>query len=188
MKTRNPADLLVAAALALACAGPLQAQEDAALVKRGNYLVDTLGCHDCHTPFVMTEHGPSRDMARALSGHPETLEMPPAPTLPQGPWQAVASGTFTAWNGPWGTSFTANLTPDPETGLGKWSFENFRDTIRTGRHLGRGRQVLPPMPIPAYRNLTDDDLRAVFAYLQSVPAVKNRVPEPRPPSQPAPAH
>jgi mono/diheme cytochrome c family protein len=181
MKTRKPADLLVAVALALAGAEPLHA-EDATLVQRGKYLVDTIGCHDCHTPFVMTEQGPSRDMARALSGHPESLELPAAPALPEGPWKAVASGTFTAWSGPWGTSFTANLTPDPDTGLGKWTYENFRDTLRTGRHLGRGRMVLPPMPIPAYRNLTDEDLRALFAYLQSVPAVKNRVPEPRPPA------
>jgi len=57
----------------------------------------------------------------------------------------------------------------------------FTDTIRTGRHLGRGREILPPMPIPVYRNFTDEDLAAIFAYLQTVPAVKNKVPAPRPP-------
>jgi hypothetical protein len=90
----------------------------------------------------------------------------------------VAAATNTAWSGPWGISFTANLTPDAETGLGKWTQQNFTQTIRTGRHMGRGRPVLPPMPIPMYRNFTDGDLEAIFAYLQSIPAVKNRVPEP----------
>jgi hypothetical protein len=93
-----------------------------------------------------------------------------------------ASATNTAWSGPWGVSFTANLTPDPETGLGKWTLKNFKDTIRTGRHMGRGREILPPMPIPMYKNFNDADLEAIFAYLQSIPPLKNRVPEPLPPS------
>jgi hypothetical protein len=92
------------------------------------------------------------------------------------------AGTNTAWSGPWGVSFTANLTPDPETGLGQWTFRNFKDTIRTGRHMGRGRPILPPMPIPMYKHMTDDDLAAVFAYLQSIPPVRNKVPSPRPPA------
>jgi hypothetical protein len=79
-------------------------------------------------------------------------------------------------------SFTANLTPDKETGLGKWTVRTFTDTIRTGRHLGRGREILPPMPIPVYKNFTDEDLAAIFAYLQTIPAVNNRVPAPRPPA------
>jgi hypothetical protein len=90
---------------------------------------------------------------------------------------------MTAWSGPWGTSFTANLTPDEETGLGAWTFEQFRDAIRTGRHQGRGRPILPPMPWFAIKNLTDEDLRSVFAYLQSIPAIRNRVPEPIPPAE-----
>jgi hypothetical protein len=107
--------------------------------------------------------------------------MPPLPTRPEAPWETVASTTFTAWSGPWGVSFTANLTPDPETGLGRWTLQNFKDTIRTGRHLGRGRPILPPMPIPMYKHFSDQDLEAIFAYLQSIPPVKNRVPEPLPP-------
>jgi mono/diheme cytochrome c family protein len=150
--------------------------------ERGKYLVDTSGCHDCHTPFKMTERGPAPDLDRALSGHPEQLVMPPAPQLPPGPWLVTIAATNTAFAGPWGVSFTANLTPDPETGLGKWTARTFIDTIRTGRHLGRGREILPPMPIPVYRNFTDQDLAAVFAYLQSIPAVKNKVPAPRAPA------
>ena len=81
----------------------------------------------------------------------------------------TSAATNTAWSGPWGVSFTANLTPDPETGLGKWTQRNFIETIRTGRHMGRGREILPPMPIPVYRNFTDEDLEAIYAYLQHDP-------------------
>jgi hypothetical protein len=80
-------------------------------------------------------------------------------------------------------SFTANLTPDKETGLGTWTEENFIQTIRTGRHLGRGRPILPPMPAPVYANFTDEDLGSIFAYLQSLPPRKNQVPTPWPPAQ-----
>jgi hypothetical protein len=116
-----------------------------------------------------------------LSGHPQDLEMPPAPMLPPGPWGVAVAATSTAWSGPWGVSFTANLTPDDETGLGRWTLRNFVDTIRSGRHMGRGRLILPPMPIAMYKHFTDEDLAAVFAYLQSIPAIANRVPEPRAP-------
>lgn len=92
----------------------------------------------------------------------------------------MASATNTAWSGPWGTSFTANLTPDPDTGLGRWTVQDFVQTLRTGRHLGRGRPVLPPMPA-AYAQMRDADLQAMFAYLQSLPPVRNRVPVPLPP-------
>jgi mono/diheme cytochrome c family protein len=156
--------------------------EAADLVARGEYLVTTSGCNDCHTPLTEGPNGPEPDWTRRLSGHPQDLEMPPPPVLPPGPWGVVASGTSTAWSGPWGVSFTANLTPDPETGLGRWTLRNFVDTIRTGRHMGRGRAILPPMPIPMYKHFTDEDLAAVFAYLQSIPAIVNRVPEPRSPA------
>lgn len=153
---------------------------------RGKYLVTTSGCHDCHTPVKDGPNGPEPDMSRMLSGHPESLSMPEAPTLPDGPWQITVAATSTAWSGPWGVSFTANLTPDEETGLGRWTVRNFKDTIRSGRHLGRGRPILPPMPIPMYKHMTDEDLEAIFAYLQSIPPVRNRVPEPRAPGAPTP--
>jgi len=119
-------------------------------------------------------------MTRALSGHPESFVLPPAPPA-SGPWIVSVAATNTAYSGPWGTSFTANLTPDKETGLGAWSEQNFVRTIRTGRHMGQGRPVLPPMPVPVYQNFSDDELKAIFAYLGSIPAIKNRVPTPRPP-------
>jgi hypothetical protein len=56
--------------------------------------------------------------------------------------------------------------------------------MRTGRHMGRGRPILPPMPWEMVGKLTDQDLRAVFAYLKTLPAVKNRVPQPLPPAAP----
>lgn len=154
----------------------------AARVARGEYIVSTSGCIDCHTPVKMGPNGPEPDRDRHLSGHPAQLVMPPAPVLPEGPWIATVGATMTAWSGPWGTSFTANLTPDPETGLGRWTEKEFVDTIRTGRHLGRGREVLPPMPWQVYRDLTDEDLASVFAYLRTIPAIQNRVPEPIPPA------
>jgi len=171
--------LVVAASFARGAEPPASAGEQLA---RGTYLATVAGCNDCHTPMKMTPEGPKPDMDRMLSGHPETLVMTAAPTLPPGPWLMTAAVTNTAFAGPWGVSFTANLTPDRETGLGKWTVRNFSETIRTGRHLGRGREILPPMPIPMYKNFTDADLAAIFTYLQSIPAVKNRVPDPRPPA------
>lgn len=174
------------AAAALATAGPALAAESTAasatpadgLVQRGAYLVIVGACADCHTPMVMGPTGPAPDPANALAGHPQTLEMPPAPDLGHGPWVWAGSGTNTAFAGPWGVSFAANLTPDPETGLGTWTPEMFIAAMRTARHQGRGRPILPPMPVQNYAHITDDDLRAIFAYLHSLPARSNRVPQP----------
>ncbi len=172
----------VALASVMASAGTAQQSKEP---QRGEYLVTGTGCGDCHTPLKMGPSGPEPDQARLLSGHPEALVMPPAPKLPAGPWMGTFSATLTAWAGPWGVSFAMNLTPDPETGLGKWTAQTFIDTIRSGRVMGRGRQVLPPMPYPAMRNLTDDDLKAMFAYLQSIPRLSNHVPDPIAPQEAA---
>lgn len=161
--------------LALLAAATAQAGDR---IERGRYLVATSGCTDCHTPMKMGANGPEPDLTRSLSGHPESLVISAPAALPAGPWLAVIVVTGTAFSGPWGVSFGANLTPDPETGLGRWSENDFLQTMRTGRHLGRGRPVLPPMPIPVYRQMTDDDLKAMFAYLQSLPPIRNQVPAP----------
>lgn len=163
---------------AAAYGGDDTASADSDKLERGKYLVTVAVCNDCHTPFRMGPNGPEPDTSRMLSGHPETLDLPPAPAPPEGPWNQSVAETNTAWAGPWGVSYTANLTPDTETGLGKWTLRTFVDTIRTGRHQGRGREILPPMPYPMYRHFTDADLAAIFAYLQSIPPVRNRVPEP----------
>jgi mono/diheme cytochrome c family protein len=153
-------------------------------VARGKYLVGFGSCHDCHTPFVMGPKGPGPDMTRALSGHPAAAGIPAPPAL-KGPWAWAGTDTNTAFAGPWGLSFTANLTPDKETGLGNWTEEMFIAALRTGRHEGRGRPIVPPMPWRFVGSLNDDDLKAVFAYLQSLPAIRNRVPSPiDPPEEP----
>jgi mono/diheme cytochrome c family protein len=180
--------LVAALALAAAAAGisistsSAGAPSDEALAARGKYLVTAFGCADCHTPWKMGAEGPEPDQARFMSGHPAELVMPPAPKLPPGPWLGSFGATNTAWAGPWGVSFTANLTSDPETGLGKWTEDNFVQAIRTGRHMGKGRPILPPMPAPALANLDDADLRSVFAYLHTVKPIRNRVPEPGAPA------
>jgi cytochrome c553 len=146
-------------------------------VARGAHLVRTMGCNDCHTPWKIGPRGPEPDMSRALTGHPADLVMPAPPAVPQ-PWGWVAAATNTAFAGPWGVSFTANLTPDPETGLGRWTESMFMQTMRTGRHEGKGRPLLPPMPFQIIAALDDEDIRSLFAYLQSLPPVRNRVPQP----------
>jgi mono/diheme cytochrome c family protein len=155
-------------------------------VERGRYLVEFGGCHDCHTPKNFTDAGPAFDSTRLLSGHRADVTLPPVPPGVLGPdrWGAVASPEFTAWAGPWGVSYAANLTPD-ETGLGAWNADQFVQTMRTGKHMGTGRAILPPMPWQQVGRLTDDDLRAVFAYLQSIPPVSNAVPLPVPPARTA---
>ena len=151
-------------------------------VARGKYLVTFGLCHDCHTPHKLGPNGPEPDMTRALSGHPDTLVLPPPPALTM-PWVWGGAATNTAFVGPWGVSFTANLTPDPETGLGTWTEEMFMRALRTGRHEGKGRPILPPMPFKFVSSLTDEDLKAVFAYLQSLTPVRNKVPTPIDPAE-----
>jgi hypothetical protein len=181
MKRRLPKTPIAAlcTTLPLLLAGAPSVLADTPL-ERGRYLVTVAGCNDCHTPFKMGPQGPEPDMSRMLSGHPEKMPLPPAPA-PQGPWIVSVAATNTAWSGPWGVSFTANLTPDRETGLGKWTLRNFTEAIRTGRHMGRGREILPPMPIAMYKHFTDADLQAIYTYLQSIPAIRNQVPDPLPP-------
>ena len=152
------------------------------LVARGEYLVKIIGCNDCHTPWIMTEHGPGPGMTRMLSGHPKDLVVTEQAPLPaDGPWGLVGSASMTAWSGPWGISYAANLTPDPNTGTGIWTEDMFLRAIRTGKHWGQSRPIMPPMPWEVYRNMTDEDLKAIWAYLRTIPPIENRVPDYRPP-------
>ncbi len=189
MKTRQLITVFTIIALSLAVAATItganrsNARKEAAVqaaaterIKRGEYLVTIGGCNDCHTPWKMGPNGPEPDMSRKLSGHPENMPMPPAPPA-KGPWVVSAAGTNTAWAGPWGVSFTRNLTPDPLTGIGIWDEAMFIRTIRSGRHWGTSRPILPPMPWFNYAKMTDEDLKAVYAYLRTIPPVKNQVPD-----------
>lgn len=164
---------------------------EASKIARGKYLVQILACTDCHTPKKMGLNGPEDDPTRFLAGHPEGAKVNPLPGLANTPWLAATTGDFTAWTGPWGVSYAMNLTPDENTGIGSWSEATFIGSIRNGKHMGVSRPVLPPMPWPAYRNLTDADLSAVYAYLRTIPRIQNRVPDPEPPpaapAAPAPA-
>jgi cytochrome c553 len=147
-------------------------------VERGKYLVSAIGgCDDCHTPKKMGPAGPEPDMTRRLSGHPESAKLSKPPAMTQG-WMAATSGDLSAWAGPWGVSYAANLTPDQNTGLGIWTEEMFIRALREGKHMGQSRPILPPMPWQTFRNLSDEDLKAIFAFLRSLPAVTNHVPDP----------
>jgi hypothetical protein len=189
MRQRNrTCNVLVAVALLIAApaviAQTASAGKDQA--KRGLYLSNIGGCNDCHSPKLMTPQGPQPDPARILSGHPANAQLPPVPTGMFGPgqWAALTNDEFTAWAGPWGISFAANLTPEVATGLGGWTAAQFIATMRTSKHLGAGRPILPPMPTYALAALTDSDLKAVFAYLKSLKPIKNQVPVPVPPKGP----
>lgn len=144
--------------------------------ERGRYLVTIAGCNDCHTPFRMVTNGPEPDMSRMLAGHPQDLAMPPAPKA-KGPWLWAGAATNTAFAGPWGVSYASNLTPEPNTGLGIWTEDLFVKALRTGRHWGQARPILPPMPWQNYAQMTDEDLKAIYAYLRTIPPVVNSVPE-----------
>src|ERR1044071_6170037 len=152
------------------------------MVARGKYLTTIASCNDCHSPKVFAQMGPAVDTTKLLSGHPAS-GMPPLAIdtncLHNG-YGYLGSADLTAWLGPWGISYTANLTPDSATGIGAWTEENFMNALRKGKHLGMdgGRMILPPMPWQFIGQMTDDDLKAVFAYLKSLPAISNQVPAP----------
>lgn len=163
--------------------GVTEAQSQEALIKRGNYLVTIMGCNDCHSPKVMTAHGPDTDTAQMLGGHPAAMPVARVNTAALKDW-VMFNQSLTAFVGPWGVSFAANITSD-ETGIGNWTEAQFFKAIREGKYKGMDntRPMLPPMPWNMYRNASDEDLRAIFAYLKSTPPVENRVPAPIPPDQ-----
>lgn len=153
-------------------------------VKWGEHLVTIGSCHDCHTPKKMTAAGMDIDSAYFLSGH---IGKPPAPDVNRKEMQAkflVVTGDLTSWVGPWGISYTANLTSD-STGIGLWTESQFMTAIRQGKFKGMpaGRDLLPPMPWQMYRHMTDDELKAIYAFLKTTKPIKNVVPPPVAPAQ-----
>ncbi len=147
--------LAAAAAVPLIAAAPSARDAQAKRIARGQYLVTVQGCGDCHTPGTL--YG-SPDFGRRLAG------------------------SELGWRGPWGVSYPRNLTPDPETGLGKWTEKQIVDAIRTGMRPD-GRPLSPPMPWPNLTQLTDEDAYAIAAYLKSLPPVKHQVPDLVPPDK-----
>ena len=94
----------------------------------------------------------------------------------------AVTGDLTSWIGPWGISYTANLTSD-STGIGNWKEEQFIYALREGKYKGlpSSRPLLPPMPWQMYKHMTDGELKAIFAYLKSTKPINNVVPPPEPP-------
>jgi hypothetical protein len=155
------------------------------LEKYGEHLVLIAGCHDCHTPKKMTPQGPDIDFSLALSGHPAKLPVPDVNRKDMESKGYAVTQTLTAWVGPWGVSFAANLTPDP-TGIGEWDENNFRTVLRKGKHKGieTERSLLPPMPWQMYQNMTDEEISAIYSYLKTLKPIQNIVPQPLPPVSP----
>jgi hypothetical protein len=151
----------------------VQSQEE--LIKRGSYLVEIAGCNDCHSPKIMTAQGPVPDPARRLSGHPASNPAPTGENLPG----VLFDMNLTSALGPWGTTFAANITPD-ETGIGNWTYEQFKNALTKGMYKGleNTRTLLPPMPWQNYKNMQEDDIQAIYAYLKSIAPVNNIVPQP----------
>jgi len=151
--------------------------------KHGEYLVAIMGCDDCHSPKVMGPRGPEIDSSRRLSGYRSGTKPAEVDTRSLNSW-VMFGMEFTNAVGPWGMSFTANLTSDP-TGIGNWTMDNFKTAIRKGKYKGieNGRDLLPPMPWQQYRNLSDEDVKDIFAFLKSTKPVENRVPAPIPPTE-----
>ena len=154
------------------------------MVALGKYLVHTSACDDCHTPKIFTDKGPVFDTTKLLSGHQQGDVMPSLDITALGQNQWIAgSMTLTAWVGPWGISYASNLTPDKATGIGTMTEEMFIKTIREGKYMGVGRPLLPPMPWEVYAKKTDEDLKAMYAYLMSLKPINNMVPQPTPPDK-----
>ena len=152
-------------------------------IKRGKTLVINGGCNTCHSPKVFTLEGQIPDPKRLLSGHPADSVHPRIPhdIIGTNKWGGFFTPDLTAWAVPSGVSFAANITPDKKTGIGDWTEDGFVKTIRTGRIKGVGRIILPPMPLHEFNQLSDDDLKAIFAYLMSLKPIENKVPEHMPP-------
>jgi hypothetical protein len=189
MRTNSvPLAVLAGGGLLITLLGCAEQEAAENLAARGDYLVTIMACHDCHTPKVIDpELGlPVPDKERLLSGNPQGTPYPtwtPA-DLSERHAVTLTNEHFTAWAGPWGVSFPINLTPDPETGIGEWTEEAFVQALRTGKHQGQpnGRDILPPMPWIVYRHVSDEDIKAIWAYLRSIPPIKNQIPLPIPPA------
>ena len=126
-----------------------------AQVLRGRYMVIAADCAGCHSPA-----GASPASPYWLSGYMMDAQLNP-----------TNQGTFKI--GPY-TTYAANLTPDSATGLGSWSAQDIFNALRTGKDKS-GMYLSPPMPWPNFRNMTDDDLWSIAAYLQSIKPVSNMV-------------
>jgi mono/diheme cytochrome c family protein len=142
--------------LAAALIGVSSAHAAETELERGKYLVSIISCTDCHTPGTFLG---KPDMTRFLGGSDVGFEVP-------------GLGVF----------YGPNLTPDGETGLGKWTKEQIATAITTGKRPD-GRILAPPMPVASFKHLSRTDALAIAAYLKSLPIIKNKVPGPFGPAE-----
>jgi cytochrome c553 len=153
--------------------------DSAARIKRGEYLVNSIGCDDCHSPKRMGPQGPELIPELRFSGYPSDRPVLSVDTNEVKKGWIMLGPDLTSSVGMWGMSFAANLTSDT-TGIGAWKEEQFLTAIRKGKSKGleTNRDLLPPMPWNIYRNMNDEDLKSIFAYLKTTRPVKNVVPAP----------
>src|SRR6266853_5119905 len=145
------------------------ASTDAAKIARGKYLMTIGACNDCHSPKLDPQQHP--DPKRPFSGRPQTTQAPSQTTT-----EIHASLDLTAWAGPWGVSYGANLSPDPETGLKKrYTEASFIKTLRTGKKP-EGEDLQPPMPWELYKVFSDDDIKAIRNNVKSAAPAKPAAP------------
>lgn len=150
------------------------------LIKRGEYLVSIIGCDHCHSPKKMTPQGPTIDMDKRFSGYPSDRPFGKVDSNIIKNGKVIFSGDLLATAGPWGVSFAANISGD-ETGIGNWTEEQFKKAITQGKWKGMdsSRTLLPPMPWESFKNLKDEDVSAIFAFLKSTKPIKNIEPTPK---------
>ena len=158
----------------------IESPED--IVKHGEYLVQIMGCNDCHSPKRMGAKGPEIIPELMLSGYPSDRPVASFDNKLLKTGFSVFYPDLTGAAGPWGISFAGNLTPD-ETGIGSWTEQQFGKAIREGKFKGIDgtRPLLPPMPWMNYTKLSDNDVKSIFAYLKSIKPVRNIVPMAVPP-------
>lgn len=185
MKKFSTFILYVTVALCLfnACNNPENAKPQVAAsspedpVKKGEYLVGIMGCHDCHSPKRLGPQGPELIPELLLSGYPSSATLPPLDAnATKNGWVSLWADLTTAV-GPWGQTYSANITSD-STGIGVWTEAQFKKALTEGKTKGMDgtRPIMPPMPWQNYRNIKDEDLKAIFAYLKSTKPVHNIVP------------
>jgi hypothetical protein len=155
---------------------------DQQLADRGAYLVTIGGCHDCHSPKKMGTQGPEVDENIMLSGYQANRPILKANKAALNEGWALMTLDLTHSVGPWGASFSANLTSDP-TGIGNWTEDQFKKALTEGKYKGMegGRMLLPPMPWQNFVKMEDEDIKSIFAFLKSTKPIQNIVPPPIPP-------
>lgn len=143
-------------------------------VKWGEHLVKIGGCNDCHTPKQMGPNGPEDDMSLMLSGHPAQQPAPAFDVKEAAKKRLILTQSFTAWMGPWGITYAANITSD-STGIGMWTEAQFIKALKEKKWMGldNTRPLMPPMSKMSATVMNEDELKAIFAYLKTTPPIKN---------------